>query len=183
MLAKFLSFSIAVVLSGCSFGFVLHPAEINPVDDNLDRAQGLLDSVDLSKIEINKKPLMKKSKMQKKEATKTKETQISEKMPNSTDKSALWLAALDALRIMPLLQVSQKEGVIVTEWLPNPQDAKEEIKIQVFVKEADNDIDVMLFKRKDGKQQLATATSAALKTKILTQAGIIKKEVKEVNSK
>lgn len=183
MWLKYFSLTAGLFLSACGMHIVMHPAEINPVEENLDRVHGLLDSVDLSKIEINKSKQSQKLEKPLKVEEPQKELNKLEKIEDSAEKSALWLAALDALRIMPLLQVSRKEGVIVTEWLPNPQDASQEIKIQLFVKEAENDLDVMLFKRKEGKQQLATETSAALKDKILEQAGIVKKEVKEVISK
>ncbi len=168
-------------LSACS-GIVLQPAEINPGSEALAGDDGFFRGMTFSWDKKKQAESAKVSEPQK-ETKNPQEpsTQNSQKTVQTPQSSALWRASLEALRIMPLLQVSEQEGSIVTEWLPNPQNKSEEIKIQLFIKADQKDLDVMLFKRKDGAQILATDTSAALKQKILENAGLapVKQPLKE----
>lgn len=90
----------------------------------------------------------------------------------------LWRATLDTVSFMPLLQADSNGGVVVTDWYTSPNNANEQVKVNVLIlgqKLSPEAIKVTMFKRvkKNGvwdNVAVDTATQTQLEDIILTKA-------------
>lgn len=95
----------------------------------------------------------------------------------------LWRAALESVGFMPLAQADSNGGVIVTDWMTNPENANERLKVNVLIlgKQLRADaVQAKVFKQaKDSKGGWTdlppdTSTARQLEDIILTKARAIK---------